>query len=367
MSPAPRRPANRALPPNLYTHSRGGFRYRRPDGSYVYLGHDRAKAIGAALAANAHFGSKTSLFEKIVAADIKTLRQVIGDYLEKMLPKLEIGEDTRKGREWCLKKIQASDLASAAIEDIETRDIYLYLETLASDWTRQSHRALLMQVFKWAIGTGLRRDNPVSEVMRPNAKRARLRLSLEHFVAIRARAAPWLQNAMDLGLHTLQRPGDVVLMRWEDLTPTALRIVQRKTGRKLELEITTPLRAVLNRCRDDVLSPFIVHRLPEKARPQHMRAKSRQHHTQVLLEQAERAFDAARIACGLYGPKDSPPTLHEIRSLGGALYREAGWSEAEVQRLMGHSEVQMTRHYLKGHEAPWERVAAGLSLPAIRY
>jgi integrase len=36
--------------------------------------------------------------------------------------------------------------------------------------------------------------------------------------------------------------------------------------------------------------------------------------------------------------------------------------EGQVQLLLGHSEVQMTRHYLEGHEAPWERIAAGLNL-----
>lgn len=101
---------------------------------------------------------------------------------------------------------------------------------------------------------------------------------------------------MDLGLHTLQRPGDVLLLRWEDMTPTSLRVVQRKTGKKLE--IGPPLGAVLDRCRDQVLSPFIVHRLPEKMRPRGMRAKSRVHHTQVLLKQAEREFDEVRTISG---------------------------------------------------------------------
>jgi integrase len=167
---------------------------------------------------------------------------------------------------------------------------------------------------------------------------------------------------MDLGLHTLQRPGDVLQFRWEDITPTGLRVVQRKTGKKLEIEIGQPLLVILDRCRDRVVSPFIVHRLPEKMRPRGMRAKARVHHTQVLLEQAEREFDQVRTASGLYMRTNNPPTLHEIRSLGASLYREAGWPEGQVQLLLGHSEVQMTRHYLKGHEAPWERIEAGLSL-----
>jgi len=92
-----------------------------------------------------------------------------------------------------------------------------------------------------------------------------------------------------------------------------------------------------------------------------MRAKARTHHTQVLLERAERAFHEVRVISGLYKNTKHPPTLHEIRSLGASLYREAGWPEGQVQLLLGHSEIQMTRHYLKGHEAPWERIEAGLT------
>ena len=78
------------------------------------------------------------------------------------------------------------------------------------------------------------------------------------------------------------------------------------------------------------------------------------HHTQLLLEQIRQAFDEVRAVSGLYKNTKSPPTLHESRSLGASLYREAGWPEGQVQLLLGNSEIQMTRSYLAGHEAPWE-------------
>lgn len=60
---------------------------------------------------------------------------------------------------------------------------------------------------------------------------------------------------------------------------------------------------------------------------------------------------------------DNPPTFHEIRSLGGALLKEAGWTNEQIQALMGHSNVAMTEHYLGGHEAPWQAVSTGIALP----
>ena len=95
-----------------------------------------------------------------------------------------------------------------------------------------------------------------------------------------------------------------------------------------------------------------------------MRAEERSHHTQLLPEQISRAFAAARDAAGIGGK--SPPTFHEIRSLGGALLRQAGWSVEQIQALMGHSATAMTEHYLAGHEQPKQQISTGLSLPTRR-
>lgn len=238
--------------------------------------------------------------------------------------------------------------------------LYDYLETLDSDWVRQNRRAMLNQIFKWAIQTGLREDNPAAQLDNPKATRKRARFDQETYARLHALAPLWLRNQMDLQLHTLQRPGDVLQMRWDQVKDGYLYIEQQKTGRRLKLKIEAGLAHVIQRCRDSVLSPFIVHRKPERLKAIKDRAKGRSHHTQILIQQADREFAEVRTASGLFGPTDSPPTLHEIRSLGASLYRQAGWSEADVQRLLGHTEIKMTRHYLDGHEAPWDEVSAGL-------
>lgn len=360
--PRPRNAKNRGLPPNLYEHLKG-FRYRRPDRSWVYLGYNRPAAIEAAIAANAHFVAKSTLFDKIVAGDEKTLATVIADFIEKKLSKAEVKPKTRKDRQWTLQSIARSRVASKLVDQVTTRDLHDYLETLDTDWVRQARRSMLNQVFKWAIQTGLREDNPAAQLDSPQGVRKRARLDLEIYRCLHALAPQWLQNQMDLQLHTLQRPGDVLLMRWEQVRDGFLYIEQQKTGRRLKLKIEPSLALVIQRSRDTVLSPFIVHRKPEHLRTLQERAKNRLHHTQVLIQQADRAFALVRNASGLYGPNDFPPTLHEIRSLGASLYRIAGWSEGEVQRLLGHSEIKMTRHYLDGHEAPWDEVTAGLVMP----
>jgi len=87
-----------------------------------------------------------------------------------------------------------------------------------------------------------------------------------------------------------------------------------------------------------------------------MRAKGRGHHTQLLPEQISRGFEDAREASKAFVGAENPPTFHEIRSLGADLYRKKGWPEERIQALLAHAEPAMTRHYLKGHEAPWTDV-----------
>jgi hypothetical protein len=79
--------------------------------------------------------------------------------------------------------------------------------------------------------------------------------------------------------------------------------------------------------------------------------------TGVPHEFRTRSFQDAREAAGVAG--DNPPSFHDIRSLGGALVRDAGWTTEEVQALMGHASKSMTEHYLDGHDAPWTELSTG--------
>lgn len=164
---------------------------------------------------------------------------------------------------------------------------------------------------------------------------------------------------MDLSLITLLRREDIVSLRFSDVRDDFLWVVPQKTEGtslvKLKINIDGQLATLLWQARDSVASPFVVHRLPDRARPSDKRAHARLHHTQVMPEQLTRAFQDAREAAGVAG--DHPPSFHEIRSLGGALVRDAGWTTEEVQTLMGHASKSMTEH-----DSPWTEVAPALTL-----
>jgi enterobacteria phage integrase len=255
------------------------------------------------------------------------------------------------------------ELAPLSVKDCATfiRDV------TPSARARQQFRLVLGWILACAVEEGWMESNPALATRKFTHERKRARLTIEDYRKIWGKAPAWVQVAMDLSLLTLLRREDVVSLRFSDARAGSLWVVPSKTedssGVRLQIAIGPELEAVLARARDSVVSPFVVHRLPEKARPQDKRAKARTHHTQVLPEQLSRAFADSRDAAEIAG--DNPPTFHEIRSLGGALLQESGWTLQQVQALMGHSSETMTKVYLEGHEAPWKLVVTGISLPTL--
>lgn len=160
--------------------------------------------------------------------------------------------------------------------------------------------------------------------------RQRARLTLEAYRVIHSKAEPWLQNAMDLSLHTLLRRADIAAMKFSDIRDGYLYVVPRKTESstyvRMKMRIEGDLQSVIQHCQDDMDSPYLVHRRPDKLRPHGKRGKGRDHHFQVLPDYISRHFARAVRASGLDFGGQPRPTFHEIRSLGGDLYRQAGWS-----------------------------------------
>ncbi|MBL6750462.1 MAG: tyrosine-type recombinase/integrase [Nevskia sp.] len=367
MCAARRRPQNRGLPRNLTTHPKG-FRYKHPlTRKYVYLGKDvtRAEAIEAAERLNLQFAPRNRVYDRLVGDSSLSVRRLIELHLASLSS--DDADKTKADRKWEFGKL-SRELGSLDASEVNTHFLANYLRNLQSDHRRRRYRARLVELFDTAVYEGWRDDNPARILRAYKPKTRRERLTHEAFLAIRAVAPDWLQNAMDLGLQTLQRREDLVQLRWSDVEDDRLKIEQGKTGRRLAIAIGAELREVLQRCRDRIASPYVLHRLPEKARPVGMRASARDHFTQILPEQLTRAFsDAFELARLPVEAERTRPTFHEIRSLGMALYREQGWSEERIQALAGHADVTMTRHYLEGHDAPWQPVDSGLSIGRKRY
>jgi len=330
---------------------------------YYYFGKscNRVLAIQTAKALNLQCAPKSSIFDRIVgAATARTFQSLVEVYEREVLPSFDLAASTLQQRRSYLRALVAK-VGDWNVAAVTTMDVAEFLKIVSTgDRAKQAYRQVLIDLFRTAVEQGWRDDNPVEATRKPHARRKRQRLTKAQFDAIYACSPDFLRNAMDLAVITLQRRDDVASLRWDSVREADVRIEQNKTGKRLAIGIDARLRSLLERCQDRISSPFVIHRLPDRIKAREQRCKDREHHTQVMPEMITRAFDRARDQAGInegLPEGETPPTFHEIRSLGADLYRQAGRPENWIQKLLGHEDIDMTRHYLKGHSRPWESVS----------
>lgn len=366
----PRTSGNRDLPPNLYAE-RSGFRYVNPKtGKAHFWPVTRDRAIAAAKKCNSVLIEAAPDLVAGVLGGGKTMGDAIKLFQAEELPERDYATKTAAEAGFKLARLD-KDFGDRQLTSFDVRAAAELLRAITSSRrNRQQYRTLLVGIFAGALEEGWIEFNPFRETRKPRYTKMRARLTIEGYAHVYNQARSWgwkwLLNAMDLTLEALFRGGDVTALSFADVRDGRLHVVPKKTADsthvKLRIQMWPELQGIVERCRDNIVSPRLVHRLPEKARPQHLRAKQRTHHTEVLREQLTRAFEDARDACGFFAGESNPPTFHEIRSLGGDLHRQAGRAESWIQMLYAHSDREMTDHYLEGHEPPW----TDIRLPAAK-
>jgi integrase len=360
----PRSKSRAGWPDNLYPN-RDGFKYRHPvSRKETFMGKDRAAAFAAARKLNAVLGASADLVARVTGVQ-DTVADAVRVFRVEDVPGRKWAPATASVYESVLNRI-VDGIGAREVETFTVKDCATFIRTVTeSPRSRQQFRLVLGWVLACAVEEGWCDTNVALATRKHAYERKRERLTVEQYKAIHELAPQWLRNAMDLSLLTLLRREDIVTLRFSDEREGALWVVPGKTanssGIRLRIGMSEALKEVVAKSRDTVLSPYIVHRLPERARPQGQRAKDRDHHTQVLPEQLTRAFAEIRDAAGIGG--ENPPTFHEIRSLGAALLKQSGWDEKRVQDLLAHTDAAMTRVYLEGHEQPWTEVMSAVSLP----
>lgn len=201
--------------------------------------------------------------------------------------------------------------------------------------TYNLHRSVLRQVLSFAALEGLRDGhNPVDDVpMRKMVARRRIVTDAEvaaiKLAALQAtRGGQALVQMIDIAMLTGQRIGDVLRMRWQDVTADGVLVDQGKTGEPLLIEWTPPLRAAVESC-----------------------ATGRDRIGFLLVQSTGAPYRYAGIrsawdrACARAGVEDLH--IHDMRGRAGADRQDEDGPYA-AQRLLGHASVTMTEGYTRG-------------------
>ncbi len=344
------------LPKRLYWNG-SVYVYRRPDGKQVALGTNKAAAIEAANRASQLLAPAVeTLVGKIMGYATPTIDFICARYWDEFL-KPKYAPKTLADYKHKIGVIRTR-FGALHPHHLNVRIVAAFVDEFPP---RQSQRyaQFLKQFFKWSVSKGYWEHNLADNLITKDVVIQRERLTVDAYKAILEVADPWLQRAMNLALQSLQRREDLVLLRFDAYRDGVLPVVQHKTSAHIRIRVGPELDLAIRDCRDDILSPFMVHKRPTRITK---RSKAlREHHTQVLPEQVTRAFRKAREATGLFEgyAKGRSPSFHEIRSLGATLYEKAG---SDPQNLLGHKDEASTRIYLDRHEVEWIEAAGGLKV-----
>lgn len=380
--PRPRSKKYRDLPEGLYFKGKKGYVFRRIDNSCKSLGHDKSRAIALARRYNATYRVDPEISHPVNLDLIKPHRRKSIERLSSFFSRVseryaaeeKPSKDTLAMFDSRLAKLNTL-IGDKTGLSITLDDVNLVLEAVATGKSNNVFNrwvAFMSKVFDYAVDESVMVDNPAKRKKRkPKEEKQRQRLTIAEYKAIWSIAPQWMRIAMDLSLETTHAVNEICAMKYEHITlldkPVLengvevygyLRIhrqkVKGKEASRVVIPVTRSLLNIIEASKDNINSPYVVHRMPEK-RSNEM-SQYCDHITQVNRKYLSRFFsrlrDQAKVKSSI--PSESRPTYHEIRGLSIHLYDKAGH---DPQARAAHTDSRSTKIYKEGHEK-WVQVPA---------
>ncbi len=347
------------------------WRYKHPvTGKFHSLGTDEAEAMAIAIEANKRLAEQQTrqimaITDRISTSTGKAIST--NTWLERYwkiqqerLRSGDIKENTIKQKAKPVSLLKER-VGMKLISAVNVRDIAKILdEYLAEGQPRMAQviRSVLIDVFKEAQHAGEVPPgyNPALATKQPRRKITRQRLTLEEWQKIFDIADEnhkYMGNAMLLAIVTGQRLGDISRMKFSDIWDEHLHVEQEKTGSKIAIPlalrcnaINWSLRDVVDRCRDYVVSPYLVHFFRTTSQAERG--------TQVKARTLTMNFSKARDSANINWAEGTPATFHEQRSLSERLYAAQG---IDTQKLLGHKSPNQTARYHDDRGKEWIKIS----------
>ena len=368
MSPRRRLDEHADLPPHVQVNNVNGvsyFRYVMPDGVRYNLGKNKAEAIFAALSLNAELSRNPEILLRIMqrqeAHQIKkNLVPDIGFALDKFAERLDqkkYAKTTRTNINQMLNKYR-QQWQGRQVDKITHLDITGFLNQLTPH-AYLKHKNLMVDFWGFMLHQGWCSENWPAKTM--NAilpDKQRTRHTLESVLAIRAIAPDYMQRAIDLALHSLQRRADLASMQRKavNMPKNSLIVLQQKTVKYanpvyIEIDMHPELCAAVTACLSTRLAsqcPYLLHYRPKRMNDQI--ANGKRHKFAMTEGFLTKEFSHWRDESGVYDhlPLAMRPSFHDLRALGIVLITEK-YGKDYAMALAGHADERMWKHYTSGH------------------
>ncbi len=232
--------------------------------------------------------------------------------------------------------------------------------------TRNQAMAFFRMMWRVLIADGDARitENPWDGIQKRHETHTRRReMTVEELARVYALLQGEMKLLFSVGIYTGQRLGDCALLDWGqvDLIRRRISLVPRKTARKTGRMVVIPIH-------DNLLAMLLQFPAAERVgyvMPQCAEMYLKQ--SGELSERFKRVFKAAGIETDADGAdghrKRAVVSFHSLRHTFVSLAANAGVPLAVVQSIVGHSTVEMTRHYF--HESENALVSAVAALPSV--
>ncbi|WP_167368738.1 tyrosine-type recombinase/integrase [Paraburkholderia tuberum] len=338
---------NKNLPPRMRARHRGKVTYY-----YYDLGGKprREESLGTDFVLAVKRWSEIEQ-EQIPTAFVPTLKAAFDAYIRDIIPgKAASSQGANLVQIGLLKEFFGDDAPLDEIEPVHIKQYMYWRHKKTVEWYKSKNRVVpanaghvranrdievLSHAFNFAREIGLTKAaNPCLGVKKNVETGRDVYVEDEIFTRVYEKADVPTRDAMDLAYLTGQRPQDTLLYDERDIRDNFLNIDQGKTGKKLRMEMSGELKAVIDRIRRrkagyKVVSTALV--VNEKGQ-------------RMLLDTLQRRFREARRAAGV---ADKDFQFRDLRAKAGTDKTDSSGDIRQAQKQLGHTSVAMTEHYVR--------------------
>lgn len=274
--------------------------------------------------------------ERITPRDVGTIAGLIREYLAS--PKFVKKRDsTQREYKRMIKSLEEKfgTMPVAALGSPKVIGKFIdYQEEIGLERPREADNRLtiLSAVFSYSKGKGRIARNPLERFERLyDGDRSEIIWTEVDITKFMKDAPVELQRAMILAIHTGQRYGDLVRLRWSDYQDGWISLKQSKTSMPVSIKATTALQAMLETTPKE--GPFILTR--DNGKPWH---------TAKNDKELGKQWREHTVACGLY--TEDPKTrlrFNDLRGTAVTLLSVAGATVPQIASITGHTLESVTR------------------------
>lgn len=292
-------------------------------GSYYYVTLPERKWINLGKSEASMYSALSKI--KDMNAGKGTMAEYLARYQEEVIPTK--APRTQKDNLSELKNIK-SVFAKTIPSSIKPKHIYAYMDARGTSSKVRANRekSLLSNIFSYMIRWGVLETNPCKEVKAfPEKPRDRYVEDWE-YKEVLGLASHVMQAAMEIAVITGMRQGDILKLKYSDLTEIGVPITQSKTGKKQIFQWTTSLRNAIKLSRLQIRHAASVAHIIANERGQGYTSNGFKSNWQRLMN---KSLIETKLKKRF--------TFHDLRAKAGSD------AEDNAQKLLGHASAATTK------------------------